>query len=56
MIFDRYGNYVFQKIFKVSNDNQRKLCLKKLQPDMIDILKSKEGTHSMQSLVDNLES
>lgn len=55
MIFDRYGNYVFQKIFKVANDNQRKACLKKLQPDMIDLLKSKEGTHSMQTLVDNLE-
>jgi glutamine synthetase adenylyltransferase len=54
MIFDRYGNYVFQKIFKVANQEQRDSCFKKLQPDLMDILQSKEGTHSIQSLIDNL--
>ena len=55
MILDRYGNYVFQKMFKIANDNQRKVCLKKLQPDIMDLLKSKEGTHSIQALIDNLD-
>ncbi len=41
MIFDRYGNYVFQKIFKVANQEQRNYCFNKLQPDLIDILQSK---------------
>lgn len=55
MIVDRYGNYVFQKIFKVSTSAQKNYCLKKLQPFMVELLKSKEGTHCIQTLVDLLE-
>ena len=55
MIFDRYGNYVFQKVFKMANNAQKSLCLNKLQPSMIELLKSKEGTHCLQTLLDNME-
>lgn len=55
MILDRYGNYVFQKIFKVATKTQKNQCLKNLQPFMIELLQSKEGTHCIQTLVDYLD-
>lgn len=55
MILDRYGNYVFQKIFKMATKLQKKKCLKSLQPYLIELLVSKEGTHCIQTLVDCLE-
>lgn len=55
MIFDRYGNYVFQKLFKLASSNQKIFCLNRLQPCMIDLLKSKEGTHCIQTLLENMD-
>lgn len=41
MIVDKYGNYVFQKIFKVASKTQKEVLMKKLEPFMNDLLKSK---------------
>ena len=54
MIVDRYGNYVFQKIFKICNQNQRQFCLMKLKKNFVELLKNKEGTHTFQSILDML--
>ena len=55
MIMDQYGNYLFQKIFKMATNLKKKKCLKSLQPYLIELLVSKEGTHCIQTLVDCLD-
>ena len=59
MIPDRYGNYVVQKLFKVSNLEQRNVLLgslleEKRLPLLKELIKTKAGTHSLQSLLDFL--
>ena len=60
MIPDRYGNYVVQKLFKISNFEQRNLLLaslleEKRLPFLKELIKTKAGTHSLQSLLDFLQ-
>lgn len=51
MVVDRYGNYVVQKIFRLSNDYQRNICLQVLHEHIVSLLRSKEGTHCIQSVI-----
>ena len=60
MILNSYGNYVIQKIFSCSSSSLKSTLLEWIEKDFINIVKTKAGTHSLQSIVclldlDNLQ-
>lgn len=55
MILDSYGNYVVQKIFACSPSHLRSNLLSWLEKDLIQLLMTKTGTHSLQAIVQLLD-
>ncbi len=51
-----YGNYFFQKFLKKLNLQQRLAIYKIIEPNFYDIAGNKFGTHSIQSLINNIQS
>jgi len=50
-----YGNYFFQKLIKKLNIQQRLNIYKIIEPEFLVIATNKYGTHSIQSLMDIIE-
>jgi hypothetical protein len=50
-----YGNYFFQKLLKKLSLNQRLNIYKIIQPEFLVIATNRWGTHSIQSLMDNIQ-
>jgi hypothetical protein len=50
-----YGNYFFQKLLKKLNLEQRLLIYKMIEPHFFSIASNKFGTHSIQSLINNIQ-
>ena len=51
-----YGNYFFQKLLRKLNIQQRLTIYKLIEPNFYDIAGNKFGTHSIQSLINNIQS
>ena len=51
-----YGNYFIQKLIKKINVKQRLEIYEIIKPNFIEIATNKSGTHSIQSLIDCIES
>ena len=51
-----YGNYFFQKFLKKLNIKQKLIIYKIIEPNFYIIAANKFGTHSIQSLINNIES
>ena len=51
-----YGNYFFQKLIKKLNLQQRLEIYKIIEPNFLEIATNKSGTHSIQSLIECIES
>ena len=51
-----YGNYFFQKLIKKLSLEQRLQIYKIIQPEFLIIATNRWGTHSIQSLIDNVNS
>ena len=51
-----YGNYFFQKLLRKLNIQQRLTIYKIIEPNFYDIAGNKFGTHSIQSLINNIQS
>ena len=51
-----YGNYFFQKFIKKLNVQQKLKIYQIIEPNIINIALNKNGTHSIQSLIDTIES
>ena len=52
LMTDQYGNYFCQKLLQSSSSQQRWLMLSELSESIVDISCTKNGTHSMQSLIE----
>lgn len=52
LMTDQYGNYFCQKLLQSSSSQQRCLILSELSEFIVDISWTKNGTHSMQSLIE----
>ena len=50
-----FGNYFFQKLIKRLNVWQKLAIYQKMQPYFLNIAKDKNGTHSIQSLIDEIK-
>ena len=50
-----YGNYFFQKLLKKLSLNQRLNIYKIIKPEFLVIASNRWGTHSIQSLMDNIQ-
>ena len=50
-----YGNYFFQKFLKILNLEQKLEIYRIIEPNFYDIARNKFGTHSIQSLIDNIQ-
>ena len=50
-----YGNYFFQKLLKRLTIQQRIQILQKIEPHFLNIATNKSGTHSIQSLIDEIK-
>ena len=46
-----YGNYMIQKLFFVCNPLQRLEILQEVLPSLCDLIKNKQGTHTLQAFV-----
>ena len=55
MILDSYGNYVIQKIFSCSPSHFRSTLLGWLEKDLMKLLMTKTGTHTLQAIVQLLD-
>jgi hypothetical protein len=51
-----YGNYFIQKLIKKLNIEQRLLIYQIIEPKFIEIATNKSGTHSIQALIDCIDS
>ena len=51
-----YGNYFFQKLIKKLNLQQRLEIYKIIEPNFLEIATNKSGTHSIQSLIECINS
>ena len=51
-----YGNYFFQKLLRKLNFQQRLTIYKLIEPNFYDIAGNEFGTHSIQSLINNIQS
>jgi hypothetical protein len=51
-----YGNYYFQKLLKKLNLEQKLIIYKIIEPNFYNIASNKFGTHSIQSLINNIQS
>ena len=51
-----YGNYFFQKLLKKLNLEQKLIIYKIIEPNFYNIASNKFGTHSIQSLINNIQS
>ena len=51
-----YGNYFFQKLIKKLNFKQRLIIYQIVEPEFLVIATNKFGTHSIQSLMDTIQS
>ena len=51
-----YGNYFFQKFLKKLNLTQKLKVYNIIEPNFYNIATNKFGTHSIQSLIDNIQS
>ena len=50
-----YGNYFFQKLLKKLNLEQKLIMYKLIEPNFYNIAANKFGTHSIQSLINNIQ-
>ena len=50
-----YGNYFFQKFLKKLNLEQKLIIYKIIEPNFYNIAANKFGTHSIQSLINNIQ-
>ena len=50
-----YGNYFFQKLLKKLNTEQRIKIYQVIEPHFSNIAMNKSGTHSIQSLIDEIQ-
>ena len=51
----QYGNYFFQKLLKRLNSQQIIQILQMIEPHFPNIAANKSGTHSIQSLIDEIK-
>ena len=51
----KYGNYFFQKLLKKLNTQQRIKIYQVIEPHFLNIAMKKSGTHSIQSLIDEIQ-
>ena len=51
LIMHEYGNYMIQKLFKVCTARQRVEILQKIMPSLCDLVKNKQGTHTIQAFL-----
>ena len=51
----QYGNYFFQKFIKKLKIEQKMKIYQRIEPYFLDIAKNKNGTHSIQSLFDEIK-
>ncbi len=50
-----YGNYFYQKLLKKLNLEQKLIIYQIIEPNFLDIASNKFGTHSIQSLINNIQ-
>ena len=50
-----YGNYFYQKLLKKLNLEQKLIIYQIIEPNFYDIASNKFGTHSIQSLINNIQ-
>jgi hypothetical protein len=50
-----YGNYFFQKLIKILNVHQRLMIYQIIDNNFLEIATDKSGTHSIQSLIETIE-
>ena len=46
-----YGNYMIQKLFFVCHPFQRLEILQEILPSFCDLIKNKQGTHTLQAFI-----
>ena len=46
-----YGNYMVQKLYKVSGTKHRLAILEIIKPYLSDLVKNKQGTHTIQAFI-----
>ena len=51
LIMHEYGNYMVQKLFTVCNVQQRLDILQTIMPSLGDLIRNKQGTHTIQSFI-----
>ena len=54
-MYDKYGNYVIQKLFLWSSQKERIKHLNLFENDFLKILKTKTGTHTLQAIASSLD-
>ena len=47
-----YGNYMVQKLFRVAHPNQRLAILQMILSSLCELIKNKQGTHTIQSFIE----
>ena len=55
IMVDRYGNYFCQKLLQNCTINQRSNVLQLIKTDFTKICCDQRGTHTVQSILDNIE-
>jgi hypothetical protein len=55
VMVDRYGNYFCQKLLQSCTINQRSCVLQLIKADFTKICCDLRGTHTVQSILDNIE-
>lgn len=51
LITHEYANYMVQKLFSVCSYTQRLKVMQRLHEEIADIVRNKQGTHTIQALV-----
>ena len=47
-----YGNYMMQRLFMVCNADQRLEVLQLILPNLCEIIRNKQGTHTIQKFIE----
>jgi len=50
-----YGNYMVQKLFKVCTSMQRLEILQTIMPNMCELVRNKQGTHTIQAFLSEFQ-
>ena len=49
---DPFGNYLCQKLFEFSNDDQRTVLINNAAPQMVKIALNQHGTRALQKMIE----